>query len=241
MLEIRDIRKTYGNKVAVDGVTLAVKAGETVVLTGPSGCGKSTLLRMINRLIEPDAGEVIVDGVKVTELGHGSLLQLRRRIGFVFQHFNLVGRLTALENVMMGLVASGVGRDEARERAMEALERVGLAALADSLPQDMSGGEQQRVAIARAIAIKPVLMLWDEPTASLDPILVAEVLEVMEDLARLGETTSLIVTHEIPFAMKVADRIVIMDKGRIVEEGDPREVFQNPVSLVGKKYKRLLH
>lgn len=241
MLEIRDIRKTYGNKVAVDGVTLAVKAGETVVLTGPSGCGKSTLLRMINRLIEPDAGEVIVDGVKVTELGHGSLLQLRRRIGFVFQHFNLVGRLTALENVMMGLVASGVGRDEARERAMEALERVGLAALADSLPQDMSGGEQQRVAIARAIAIKPVLMLWDEPTASLDPILVAEVLEVMEDLARLGETTSLIVTHEIPFAMKVADRIVIMDEGRIVEEGDPREVFHSPVSLVGKKYKRLLH
>ncbi len=168
------------------------------------------------------------------------LLEFRRRVGFVFQHFNLIRRLTVKENVMFGPVLSGMDPEEAEVNALEALGKVGLVGNADSLPDELSGGQQQRVGIARALALNPEIMLLDEPTASLDPILVGEVLDVMEDLARSSKATMIIVTHEVSFALKVADRIILMDHGKIVEEGSPAEIFAQPQSEIGKKYKRLL-
>lgn len=168
------------------------------------------------------------------------LLEFRRRVGFVFQHFNLVKRLTVKENVMFGLVLGGMDSEKAEEIAIDALGKVGLQENGDSLPGELSGGQQQRVGIARALALNPEIMLLDEPTASLDPILVGEVLDVMEDLARNAQATMIIVTHEVSFAMKVADRIILMDHGKIVEEGIPEEVFREPRSEIGRKYKRLL-
>ncbi|MGB4141580.1 MAG: amino acid ABC transporter ATP-binding protein [Limnochordia bacterium] len=240
MLKIRGLRKQYGKHIAVDGVDLDVRRGETVVIMGPSGCGKSTMIRCVNRLTEPDAGEILVDGKSILSLDDQSLREFRRTVGFVFQQFNLIARLNVLDNVMFHLVLAGVPREQAEARARKALAKVGLVSSEHKHPANLSGGEQQRVGIARALASNPQLMLWDEPTASLDPILIGEVLDVMEELVRTTNTTSIIVTHEVGFALKVADRIILMDKGKVVEEGSPRAIFADPQSEVGKKYQRLI-
>lgn len=240
MLSIDNVTKRFGSLKAVDGVSLAVHPGETVVIMGPSGCGKSTTVRMVNRLVEPDSGTVTLNGVDITKLKDHDLRKMRKQIGFVFQHFNLIQRLTAAENVMLGLVMDGVEKEEARQLAMTALEKVGLSQVHDHRPCELSGGQQQRVGIARAIVAEPPLMLWDEPTASLDPIIVREVLVIMEDLSRNQKSAMVVVTHELAFALHAADRIVLMESGRIVEEGAPSTVFTNPASEVGQKYKELL-
>lgn len=240
MLVIQDLHKQFGNLKAIDGLTLSVNTGEILVLMGPSGCGKSTTIRTINRLIEPDQGTILFHDTNILSLEPDELQKLRKHIGFVFQHFNLISRLTALENVMFGLVMSGMDRETAQNKANDALAKVGMEGHLDHKPAQLSGGQQQRVGIARALAYEPELMMWDEPTASLDPILVREVLVVMEELARYRASTMIVVTHELSFALRVADRIVLMDKGKIVEEGKPSQVFVNPISDIGQKYKELI-
>lgn len=240
MLVIQNLCKQFGSLVAVNEFNLSVETGETVVLMGPSGCGKSTTIRTINRLVEPNRGSIMLNNSNILAMDPDELREVRKRIGFVFQHFNLIGRLSALQNVMLGLVMSGMKREIAEGRATESLTKVGLENHLHHKPDQLSGGQQQRVGIARALAYEPELMLWDEPTASLDPILVREVLVVMEDLARYRASTMIVVTHELPFALRVADRIVLMDKGNIVEEGKPSQVFVNPVSDIGRKYKELI-
>lgn len=239
MLTVRDLRKTYRGSVALDGVSLQVAAGEVVVLMGPSGCGKSTLIRCVNRLTEPDSGDVLLDGVSLVNLSPPELNAVRRRIGFVFQHFHLIQRLKAWENVSLALLLGGTPRAQARSVALEALAEVGLEAKVERRPGELSGGEQQRVGIARALVGRPDYMLWDEPTASLDPIRVQEVLDVMEGLVAQSRAGMLIVTHEIPFALRAADRLVLMDRGRIVEEGEPAAVLARPRSEIGQAYARL--
>ncbi len=240
MLEIKGLKKSYGRKNALNGVDFKVAQGETVVIMGPSGCGKSTLIRCINRLTEPDEGIINLQNQTITEMSLNELLKVRRKIGFVFQHFNLIKRLTILDNVSMPLRLHGVDLGEAEQRAKDALGKVGLSHKLEDIPEELSGGEQQRVGIARALALEPEIMLWDEPTASLDPILVGEVIEVMEELVREGKTTMIIVTHELFFARRAADRIVFMDKGIIVESGIPEDVLEHPVSEIGQKYHNLL-
>jgi polar amino acid transport system ATP-binding protein len=216
--------------------------GDTVVVTGPSGCGKSTLLRCIARLTDPDSGRIIVTGKDVTDLSYLDLLDVRRRIGFVFQRSNLIQRLTALENVALPLLAANVTWDQAGEEALVALERVGLiGSVVHRRPCELSGGECQRVAIARALVPRPALMLWDEPTASLDPILVAEVLDVMESLVKTGDTAMIIVTHEMRFALRAADWLILLNQGKIAEQGIPVQVFNNPKSELGARYSRLVN
>lgn len=240
MLEIRDLRKVYGKLVALDGVGLTVDKGETVVIMGPSGCGKSTLIRCVNRLTEPDAGSIFLGGEDVLNLNSRGLQELRRRVGFVFQQFNLIARLTVLENVIFHLVLGGMDKDEAQTKGRQVLEKVGLTSTEERRPHELSGGQQQRVGIARALVTNPEIMLWDEPTASLDPILVGEVLEVMEELVKTTATTMVIVTHEVSFALRVAQRIIFMDKGKVVEEGVPQAVFNNPQSEIARLYRKLL-
>ncbi len=240
MLAIQNLYKQFGNLVAVNNLSLAVAPGETVVIMGPSGCGKSTTIRTINRLIEPDGGSIVFDGIDVTRLHEEELRSIRKRIGYVFQHFNLINRLSAVENVMLGLVMAGQSKEEAYDKALTAMNKVGIEQFQDKKPEQLSGGQQQRVGIARALAFEPELMLWDEPTASLDPMLVREVLVVMEELAKYRAATMLVVTHEIAFALHVADRIVLMEKGAIVESGVPSQVFVNPASHVGRQYKELI-
>ena len=240
MVKVEGLRKSYRKKLALAGIDLEVARGETVVIMGPSGCGKSTLIRCLNRLTEPDAGRILIGDVDVTALSRAELQGLRRRIGFVFQHFNLIKRLSAIDNVSLGLRLHGASAKEAQARAVAALSQVGMGHKLNELPAEMSGGEQQRVGIARALALEPELMLWDEPTASLDPILVGEVLEVMENLVASGRTTMIVVTHELSFACRAANRVILLDHGTIVEEGPPHKVFGHPVSLIGQKYKSLL-
>lgn len=240
MLEITGLKKSYGRKMALNGIDLKVDRGETVVIMGPSGCGKSTLIRCINRLTEPDEGIINLQNQFITKMSLNELLEVRRKIGFVFQHFNLIKRLNILDNVSMPLRLHGVDLEQAQQRAKVSLGKVGLAHKLEDTPEELSGGEQQRVGIARALALEPEIMLWDEPTASLDPILVGEVIEVMEELVREGKTTMIIVTHELFFARRAADRIVFMDKGKIVESGTPEDVLERPVSEIGQKYHSLL-
>jgi polar amino acid transport system permease protein len=237
-VEFRNVHKSYGSREVLRGVDLLVKRGEVVTIMGPSGSGKSTLLRLVNHLEQLDWGEILVNGEHVgyRRTTTGKLQQVRdlakaraaARIGMVFQHFNLFDHLTALENVEEAPVSVyAEGRDKARERALSLLKMVGLQDHADHLPHRLSGGQQQRVAIARALAVSPRLMLFDEPTSALDPELVGEVLAVMRRLADLG-MTMIVVTHEVRFAREVADRIVFMDEGLIVEEGPPKQVLDNP-------------
>ncbi len=240
MLEIRDLHKSYDGRPVLQGVHLTVERGEIVAIMGPSGCGKSTLIRCINRLVEPDAGEILFEGRSVIQASAEELLAMRRRIGFVFQHFNLIRRLTVWENVAFAAIMQGVPENVARQRALDLLERVGLADVVEHRPDELSGGQQQRVGIARALMNEPDLLLWDEPTASLDPIRTQEVLEVMERLALETSAAMIIVTHEIPFALRVADRLLLMDGGRIVEAGDPAAVMASPRSEVGRAYAKLL-
>jgi len=237
LVEIHNVHKSYGGVEVLSGIDLTVQPGEVVALLGPSGSGKSTLLRTINHLESVDRGSVTVDGEligyelrgeKLHELHEREILRRRTQIGIVFQNFNLFPHLTALENVTEApLALKRLGRDDARELALGLLDRVGLADRADAYPRQLSGGQQQRVAIARALALKPKVLLFDEPTSALDPELVGEVLDVIRDLAQLG-TTLIIVTHEIGFAREVADRVVFLDDGVVVEQGPPAEVLVAP-------------
>jgi polar amino acid transport system ATP-binding protein len=227
ILETRNLTKIYGQNVIFKDINLRVNEGETVVIIGPSGTGKSTLLRCINLLTPHDGGQVFLDGREITAKGYDED-EVRQHIGMVFQNFLLFNHLTALDNVMIGLTkVKKLSKEQARVKALDELRRVGLADRADHYPGQLSGGQQQRVAIARALAMDPRVMLFDEPTSALDPELIGEVLGVMETLAR-DSMTMLVVTHEMGFAREVADRIVFMEKGSIVEEGSPDELFYHP-------------
>jgi polar amino acid transport system ATP-binding protein len=226
-IEIRDLHKSFGELEVLRGIDLRVAAGEVVSVIGPSGSGKSTLLRCINLLEEPTSGEIHVGGVEVTD-PDVDIDAVRRRIGMVFQQFNLFPHLTVTENVTIAQRrALGRSKEEARRVAAENLERVGLAPKADAYPSQLSGGQQQRVAIARSLAMGPELMLFDEPTSALDPELVGDVLGVMRLLADEG-MTMLVVSHEMSFAREVADRVVFMDEGVILEQGPPEQVVGAP-------------
>jgi polar amino acid transport system ATP-binding protein len=237
MIEIRDEHKSFGQHEVLKGVSLRVGAGEVAVVLGPSGSGKSTLLRSVNHLEKVDRGQIRVDGEligyrrrgnKLYELKERDVLKQRSAIGFVFQNFNLFPHLTVLDNIAEAPVATGrLTRDLARAKALELLGRVGLVEKAAAYPRQLSGGQQQRVAIARALALDPKVVLFDEPTSALDPELVGEVLDVMLDLARSG-TTMIVVTHEIGFAREVADTVVFMDDGRVLEQGAPADVLDRP-------------
>ncbi|QZY20410.1 amino acid ABC transporter ATP-binding protein [Streptomyces decoyicus] len=237
MVEIRSVHKSFGSLAVLNGVDLQVRTGEVTVVLGPSGSGKSTLLRTINHLEKVDSGSVSVDGAlvgykrsgnKLYELREREILRQRTEIGFVFQNFHLFPHLTVLENITEAPVAAlRRPKKDADKAARALLARVGLADKADAYPKTLSGGQQQRVAIARALALEPKLLLFDEPTSALDPELVGEVLDVIKDLAHQG-TTMIVVTHEIGFAREVADTVVFMDDGRIVEQGPPGEVLDRP-------------
>ena len=227
VLEVRGIRKAFGSNIVLDDVSLKVAKSEMVFILGPSGSGKSTFLRCCNRLEEPDAGEVILDGVSLTQK-NVNLNKARQKIGMVFQAFNLYPHLNAEKNVSLALrKVLGFSASHATSIALEALSQVGLAEKASSYPSELSGGQQQRVAIARAMALKPQVMLFDEPTSALDPELVGDVLEVMRDMKSAG-MTMLVVSHEMNFAQEAADRVIFMDNGKIIEEGTPKKIFLSP-------------
>jgi polar amino acid transport system ATP-binding protein len=237
MVNAEGVHKRFGRQEVLKGITLAVQAGEVMCLLGPSGSGKSTFLRCINHLEEINAGRLSVDGQlvgyrqvgdRLHELRESEVARKRAEIGMVFQHFNLFPHMTVLENVTCAPIrVKKVQREQARSRARELLRRVGLADKLDAYPAQLSGGQQQRVAIARALAMEPKLMLFDEPTSALDPELVGEVLQVMRALAQDG-MTMIVVTHEMGFAREVADTMVFMDAGAVVESGRPSDVLSNP-------------
>jgi polar amino acid transport system ATP-binding protein len=224
-VETADVRVSFGGTPVLRGVDLSVPAASTTCVIGPSGSGKSTLLRVVNRLLEPDAGDVRLDGRSVLAENPD---RLRQRIGMVFQHFNLFPHKSVRDNITLALTRlKGLDKEQAAGRALAELERVGLSHKADERPGRLSGGQQQRIAIARALAMDPEVMLFDEATSALDPELVKDVLSVMSDLAAEG-MTMLVVTHEMGFARSAADQVAFMDAGRIVEVGSPEAVFQDP-------------
>jgi polar amino acid transport system ATP-binding protein/general L-amino acid transport system ATP-binding protein len=227
IVEIKGLRKKFGSFTAVDGINLDIIEGEVVCIIGPSGSGKSTLIRCVNLLEDFDkSGAVIVDGIKVTK--GKALAAVRTEVGMVFQSFNLFPHLSIRENIKLApMRVRKLSAADADKKAIQLLERVGIAAEADKFPDQLSGGQQQRVAIARALAMEPKILLFDEPTSSLDPEMVGEVLEVMKSLAHSG-VTMVVVTHEMGFARQVADKVVFMDAGRIVESGSPSAVFDTP-------------
>jgi ABC-type polar amino acid transport system ATPase subunit len=227
MIQISDLHKWFGKNHVLRGVGIGVTAGEVVVLCGPSGSGKSTLLRCVNALEQPTSGKIMVAGIEVTDRA-SNVNAVRQRIGMVFQQFNLFPHLSVLDNITLAPTkVKKTPRTEARELATQLLERVGIPEKAEAYPAQLSGGQQQRVAIARALAMRPDAMLFDEPTSALDPEMIKEVLDVMRDLARDG-MTMIVVTHEMGFAREVADRVVFMDEGQIVEEAAARDFFAAP-------------
>ena len=229
IISIQKVSKRYDNFTALDNVSLDVELGEKVVICGPSGSGKSTLIRCINRLESHDSGEIFVDGLQLNS-DKANLEKIRGHLGMVFQQFNLFPHLSVLDNLTLGpRRVLGLDQRAAEERAMQYLERVRIPDQADKLPGQLSGGQQQRVAIARSLCMEPRIMLFDEPTSALDPEMIAEVLEVMSELAR-GGITMVVVTHEMGFARRVADKMVFMDKGTIVEVGPTEQVFSSPNS-----------
>jgi len=229
VIELKNVNKHFGDLHVLQDVSLSVRKGEVVVIIGPSGSGKSTLCRTINRLETIDSGEIRIEGVPVPREGK-KLAELRARIGMVFQSFNLFAHKTILDNMTLAPVdVLKIPRKQAREEAMRLLARVGVADQAHKVPAQLSGGQQQRAAIARALAMHPTAMLFDEPTSALDPEMIGEVLSVMTELASDG-MTMLIVTHEMNFARQVADRVIFMDEGRIIEENTPDEFFDHPAS-----------
>ena len=226
ILEIKNVHKSYGATEVLKGISFTMDKGETKVIIGTSGTGKSTLLRCINQIDPPDQGEIFLEG---KEIAHHSkdINAIRQKIGFVFQDFNLFNHLTALRNVSIGLEkVKNIDKEEAKERAMKELRRVGLEKQAHQYPAQLSGGQKQRVGIARALAMDPLIILFDEPTSALDPELIGEVLEVMKGLA--GKVAMLVVTHEMGFAANVADEIIFMEGGVVVESGPPDQMFHNP-------------
>ncbi|MFD1513715.1 amino acid ABC transporter ATP-binding protein [Halomarina rubra] len=225
LLRVEDLQKSYGDETVLRGISFDLDKRDVEVIIGPSGSGKSTMLRCVNRLTEFQGGAIYLDGESVMAMNDNDL---RRRVGMVFQDINLFAHLTALQNVTLGLrKVRGMGKEAAREKAMDQLDRVGLASQADSYPAELSGGQKQRVGIARALAMDPELLLFDEPTSALDPELVGEVLEVMRDLAE-GGMTMLVVTHEMGFARRAASSLMFLDEGRIVERGPPEQLFDDP-------------
>ena len=226
-LKVTNLKKSYGNLEVLKSIDLQVTEGEVVCLIGPSGSGKSTLLRCLNMLEEVTSGEVVVNDFNLTDKKN-DINKIRENIGMVFQHFNLFPHLTVLENITLAPVdLKKATPQQAKEKALELLERVGLKEKANENPAKLSGGQKQRVAIARALAMNPDIMLFDEPTSALDPEMVGEVLNVIKQLAQEG-MTMVIVTHEMGFVREVADRVIFMDNGYIVEEGTPQEIFGNP-------------
>lgn len=238
MLKVTNVHKSFGKNEILKGVDLTVEKGDVVVILGPSGSGKTTLLRTIDFLETADSGELAFDDIK-TPLAHASkktILNVRRKTGFVYQNYNLFANKTALENVMEGLVtARKIPKDTAREIAERALEKVGLLDRMNYYPSELSGGQQQRVGIARAVAPNPDVVLFDEPTSALDPELVGEVLNVIKELAKDG-TTMIVVTHEMSFAEEAASQVVFMDGGVIVEKGSPSQIFNRPKEERTKKF-----
>jgi len=235
LVVLTDVNKHYGALHVLQDINLTVGEGEVVVVIGPSGSGKSTLCRAINRLETIDSGSISLDGVELPAEGK-SLATLRADVGMVFQSFNLFAHKTILENVTLGpMRVKGVKKAEAKQRAMDLLTRVGIEAQADKFPAQLSGGQQQRVAIARSLAMQPKVMLFDEPTSALDPEMINEVLDVMTDLANEG-MTMIVVTHEMGFARKAANRVVFMADGQILEEAEPEEFFTNPKSDRAKDF-----
>ncbi|MEQ7051480.1 amino acid ABC transporter ATP-binding protein [Paenibacillus alvei] len=227
MIHFHQINKHYGSFHVLKDINLSIKQGEVVVVIGPSGSGKSTMVRCINRLETITDGELIVDGIRVNDKST-DINRLRRNIGMVFQHFNLYPHKTVLQNITLAPIkVAGMSKQEAEEAARLYLDKVGIADKANAYPSQLSGGQQQRVAIARGLAMKPKIMLFDEPTSALDPETIGEVLDVMRTLAKEG-MTMVVVTHEMGFAKEVADRIVFMDQGRIVEEAEPVSFFTKP-------------
>ena len=226
MIDIENLRKSFGDVEVLKGIDLTIKEKEVVVIIGPSGSGKSTLLRCMNYLEEPTSGKVSVDSIVLD--GEANINKVREEVGMVFQRFNLFPHMTVLDNIMLAPIkVRHITKAEAEDTARKLLARVGLADKADAYPSQLSGGQQQRVAIARALAMKPKVMLFDEPTSALDPEMVGEVLDVMRKLAEEG-MTMVIVTHEMGFAREVGDRLLFVDDGRIIEQGDPKEVFEHP-------------
>ena len=237
---IKDVTKAFGNNQVIRGVDLSLGHGEVVAILGPSGSGKSTFLRCLNYLERADRGTISIGGdtYDLHSASRAQVLEVRRRTGFVFQNYNLFANKTALGNIMEGLVtARHVPKREAEERARQALEHVGLADRADYYPSQLSGGQQQRVSIARAVVTNPEVVLFDEPTSALDPELIGEVLTVMKELAEHG-TTMIVVTHEMHFAREVADHVVFMEGGVIVEEGAPEQIFEHAEQ---ERTRRFLH
>lgn len=235
MVQARDVVKFYGRFKALDQVSLTIHEGEKIVIIGPSGSGKSTLLRSINRLEEIDAGSMIVNGMDLYSK-KTDLTRVREEVGMVFQAFNLFPHKTVLENLTLAqMVVRRRSRDEALEKARGLLAKVGLSDKANAYPGKLSGGQQQRVAIARSLAMDPKIMLFDEPTSALDPEMIGEVLDVMKDLAQEGMTMA-VVTHEMGFAREVADKVVFMDNGAVVEEGSPEHFFTSPTHPRAKQF-----
>ncbi|MGN1348842.1 MAG: amino acid ABC transporter ATP-binding protein [Acutalibacteraceae bacterium] len=229
LIEVKDLKKHYlgGQVKALDGITCDIEKGEVVVIIGPSGSGKSTFLRSLNLLEIPTGGTILFDGADITD-PKTNINKHRQKMGMVFQHFNLFPNMTILKNMTIApMKILKKSKDEAEKKAMELLSKVGLADRAKSYPAQLSGGQKQRVAIVRALAMEPEVMLFDEPTSALDPEMVGEVLDVMKGLAREGMTMA-VVTHEMGFAREVATRVMFMDDGRIIEEGTPSEIFENP-------------
>ncbi|WP_423190156.1 amino acid ABC transporter ATP-binding protein [Alkalibacterium sp. f15] len=228
MIKVNHLKKSFGKNVVLKDINEEIKKGEVVVVIGPSGSGKSTFLRCLNLLEEPTDGEIVFENTTLTGLKETELNQLRQKMGMVFQQFNLFPHMTAKQNLAITPVKSkGISQDAADKRAVELLEQVGLGDKVEAYPASLSGGQQQRVAIARALAMDPDVMLFDEPTSALDPEMVGEVLKVMKDLARSG-MTMVVVTHEMGFAREVADRVLFMDGGYIVEQGKPEDIFSHP-------------
>lgn len=228
MIELKDVRKSFGKNEVLKGINLRIEKGEVVVIIGPSGSGKSTVLRTMNYLEVPTSGHVIVDGMDLSD--KNKLNEIRTEVGMVFQNFNLFPHMTVLDNLTLAQIkVRKTDKKEAEQVAMKLLERVGLSDKAHMYPDSLSGGQKQRVAIARALAMKPKVMLFDEPTSALDPEMVREVLDVMKSLADEG-MTMVIVTHEMGFAKEVADRVLFVDGGQILEDGTPKQVFDEPTS-----------
>ncbi|CAI3332090.1 amino acid ABC transporter ATP-binding protein [Enterococcus cecorum] len=226
-ISVQNLVKKYGNNTVLNDISISIKEGDVVCIIGPSGSGKSTFLRCLNKLEEPTSGDIVIDGAHLMDKNTDINL-VRQHIGMVFQHFNLFPHLTVLENIILApMDVKKASRDEAEKNAIRLLDKVGLADKKDMKPDNLSGGQKQRVAIARALAMNPDIMLFDEPTSALDPEMVGDVLNVMKDLAKQG-MTMVIVTHEMGFAKEVANRVLFTDGGKILEDGTPQQIFENP-------------